>query len=170
MLKQFVGLMAAVLAVCGLSAYRPQEGKVVPSVEVKSLNGKSVNLADIKNDGKPIILLAWEVTCQPCIAEFKNIAPLYKGWQAETGVKIVAVSLDDNRSSSRVGPLVKSKGWPFEVYLDPNQAVKRAMNIPACPQAYVVNGKGEVVWQKAGYSPGDELVMYEAVKKATAAN
>lgn len=166
MLNKFARIFIAALTISGVLAFRPQSGRSIPSVEVKSLNGKTVDLANISNEGKPIILIAWEITCLPSIAEFKNIAPLYPAWQSETGVKLVAVSIDDNRSSPRVAPLVRSKGWTYEVYLDPNQAFKRAMNIPSCPQAYVVNGKGEVVWQKTGYTPGDELLMYEAVKKA----
>lgn len=168
MLHIRVCISALVLTTLCLAAFRPQNDRSLPSVDLKSLNGKTVNLATVSNDGKPMILIAWEVTCQPAIAAFKNIAPLCPAWQAETGVKIVAISVDDSRSSSRVAPLVRSKGWPFEVYLDPNQSVRRAMNIPACPQAYVIDGNGEIVWQKSGYAPGDELVMYDAVKKAVA--
>ena len=154
-------------AFCCLS-FAPQDGRQLPSVEMKALDGKSVDLSTLGNAGKPMIVIAWEITCQPCIKEFNAIDPLYESWQKETGVKIIAVSIDDNRSSSRVKPLVRSRGWEFEVYLDPNQAFKRAMNIPFCPYAFVLNGKGEVIWQKAGYNPGDEVILYEVVKKAAA--
>ena len=155
---------AAVLAFF-CTSFAPEAGRTLPSVEVKSLDSKSVDISTISNDGKPMIVFAWEVICQPCINEFNAIAPLYEAWKAETGVKIVAVSVDDNRSSTRVRPLVRTKGWPFDVYLDPNQAFKRAMNVPLCPYVFVLNGKGEVVWQKGGYSPGDEAIIYDVVKK-----
>ncbi len=149
---------------CGLSLTGKAQ-RTLPSVEVKNMNGKTVNLATLKNDGKPMVVFAWEITCQPCISEFNAIAKVYDEWKKETGVKIIAVSIDDSRSSARVNPLVKSKGWDFEVYLDPNQAFKRAMNITYCPYVFVLDGKGEVVWQKGGYTPGDDLVIYDIVQK-----
>lgn len=140
--------------------------RTLPQVAVKQLDGKATDIATISNNGKPIILFVWEVTCQPCIAEFNNVSKLYPKWKEETGVRILAVSVDDNRSSSRVKPLVTSRGWDFDVYLDPNQAFKRAMNVPLCPYVFVLNGSGEVVWKKGGYSPGDEDIIYEVVQKA----
>lgn len=128
--------------------------RTLPSVELKSINGKSVNLATIKNDGKPMVVIAWEITCQPCISEFNAISKVYADWKKETGVKIIAVSIDDSRSSVRVTPMVKSKGWDFEVYIDPAQTFKRAMNITYCPYAFILNGNvkwyGEKVVTRLG--------------------
>lgn len=139
--------------------------RTLPNVSLKQLNGSTTDLALISNDGKPIILFAWEVTCQPCLNEFNNIAKVYPEWKKETGVRIIAISVDDNRSSSRVKPLCISRGWGFDVFLDPNQAFKRAMNIPFCPYVFVLDAKREVVWQKGAYTPGDEQVIYEVVRK-----
>ncbi len=153
-----------VMLLCGLAS-NAQTQRQLPSVEVKMLNGKTIDVSTINNDGKPMIVFAWEVTCQPCIAEFNAISRQYSDWKKETGVKIVAISVDDSRSSPRVNPLVRSKGWDFEVYLDPNQAFKRAMNVSYCPYAFILNGKGEVVWQKGGYTPGDETIIFDIVQK-----
>lgn len=142
-----------------------QAQRTLPSVQVKALNGKATDLTSITNEGKPMVVFAWEVTCKPCISEFNAIAPVYEDWKKETGVKIVAISIDDNRSSPRVLPMVKSKNWGFDVYLDPNQEFKRAMNVTYCPYVFVLNGKGEVVWQKGSYAPGDETIIYDIVKK-----
>ena len=158
----------AIVGIICCTAFACPGGRWLPAVEVKTLEGRTVDISQVSNQGKPMVVIAWEITCQPCIKEFNAIAPLYESWQKETGVKIVAVSTDDNRSSPRVKPMVRSKGWPFEVYLDPNQAFKRAMNIPVCPYAFVLNGAGEVVWQKSGYNPGDEYTIYEVVKKTAA--
>lgn len=158
--------MSLCVFLCGLS-FAGKAQRTLPSVEVKNMNGKTVNLAALKNDGKPMVVFAWEITCQPCISEFNAIAKVYDGWKKETGAKIIAVSIDDSRSSVRVTPLVKSKGWNFEVYLDPNQAFKRAMNISYCPYVFVLDSKGEVVWQKGGYSPGDENIIYDIVQKTS---
>ncbi|MBC7555122.1 MAG: TlpA family protein disulfide reductase [Taibaiella sp.] len=155
-------VIAAIQIVCTLNAAAQ---RMLPSADVRELSGKSINTSTISNNGKPMILFIWEVTCQPCIAEFMAVSRKYDSWKNETGVKIVAISVDDSRSSGRVLPLVRGKGWEFEFYTDANQAFKRAMNVTYCPYVFVVNGKGEICWQKSGYAPGDETLIYSIVKK-----
>lgn len=136
-----------------------------PSVEVKNLDGKSFNTSNLDNNGKPIILCVWEISCVPCIQEFNNISEHYEQWQKETGVKLVAISIDDNRNYSRVKSLVKSKGWKFEFYQDKNQDIKRALGISYCPFTMILDGNNSVVWSKGTYSQGDEETIYQVVEK-----
>ena len=87
-------------------------------------------------------------------------------WQEETGVKLVAISIDDARSAARVKPWVDGKDWPFEVYLDQNRDFARALNVgPNPPHTFVVNGEGEIVWQHTGYLPGAEEEVIEKVRE-----
>lgn len=152
------------ILICSVT-YKTSGQRKLPTIDVKSINGETVNTSTIKNDGKPMIVFAWEITCQPCISEFNAISKVYANWKNETGVKIIAISIDDSRSSSRVTPLVRSRGWDFEVYLDPNQTFKRAMNVSYCPYVFVLDSNAEVVWQKGGYAPGDEIILYDVVQK-----
>lgn len=136
----------------------------LPSVSIKKLNGTSFSTADLNNDGKPIIVSFWATWCKPCIAELTAIAEEYDDWQKETGVKLVAVSIDDARTMNSVAPLVKGKGWEYEVYLDPNGDLKRAMNVNLVPHTFLLNGNREVVHQHTTYAPGDEKRLFEKVK------
>jgi thiol-disulfide isomerase/thioredoxin len=138
----------------------------VPNVRLKTLNGRDVQAQDfITNDGKPIIINFWATWCKPCLQELNAIAEVYHEWQKETGVKMIIVSIDDARTSARVRPLVNSRGWDFDVLLDANSDLKRAMNVPNPPHTFVLNGKGEIVFQHNGYSPGSEEKIIEAVRK-----
>ena len=40
--------------------------------------------------------------------------------------------------------------------LDPNGDFKRAMNVQNVPHIFVLDGKGNVKWQHAGYTDGGE--------------
>lgn len=140
-------------------------GRPIPSVDVKTVDGKVFNTSKISNDGKPIIISFWATWCKPCKKELDAIAEEYGEWQKETGVKLVAISIDDARSSSKVATDVKSKGWEYDVYIDENQDFKRAMNVNNVPHTFVVNGKGEIVWQHNAYAEGDEEHLFEVVKK-----
>ena len=139
------------------------DSKKLPSQTVKSLNGKTFNTADFNNDGKPMVINFWATWCSPCKKELNTIAEVYEDWQDETGVKIIAISIDDARTKGRVAPYVNSAGWEYEVYVDENSDFKRAMNVNNVPHTFLLNGKGEVVWQHNNYSPGDEDELYEKI-------
>ncbi len=137
----------------------------LPAVEVKTLDGTFFNTGDIENDGKPIILSFWATYCKPCIKELSSIAELYDDWQDETGVMLIAVSID---KSDRIGT-VKSKvyggGWEFPVYLDQNGDLKRAMNVNNVPHTFILDGDKKVVWQHTSYADGGEYEYIEIVEK-----
>ena len=153
------------LSLISLCSFSDQEQSTLPSIELKKLNGASFNSTEIFNDGKPVVILVWEISCKPCLQEFDNISKHYRQWQQETGVKIVAISIDDNRNYNKVGQMVRSKGWPYEFYQDKNQDIKRAMGIQVCPYSLILDRERKVVWRKAGYAPGDEAILYDIVHK-----
>ncbi|MCL2131526.1 MAG: TlpA family protein disulfide reductase [Lentimicrobiaceae bacterium] len=138
---------------------------LLPSVNVKTLQGAAFNTKDIDNEGKPIIICFFATWCKPCMMELKAIADEYEDWQEETGVVIYAVSIDDTRSSAKVAPLVKGQNWEYEFLLDENSDFKRAMNVGDIPHTFVLNGNKEIVWQHASYSPGVEQEYINAVRK-----
>ncbi len=140
----------------------------IPSANLKDMNGGTVNTSDFNNDGKPFIINFWATWCSPCKRELNNIADVYDDWVEETGVKIIAISIDDARNAGKVAPYVNGKAWDYEVYIDSNSDFKRALNVNNVPHTFLVNGKGEIVWQHNSYADGDEDELYEQVKKLAA--
>jgi cytochrome c biogenesis protein CcmG/thiol:disulfide interchange protein DsbE len=139
-----------------------------PSIDIKTLDGKTLNTSQLSNNGKPIIVSFWAMWCTNCIKELKAIQDLYPDWQAETGVKLIAISIDDAKSVDKVKPFVNGKNWDYDVYLDQNKDLYRALNINQIPHTFVINGNGEVVWQHVTYTEGSEIDLYNIVKKVAA--
>jgi peroxiredoxin len=137
----------------------------LPSIELKTIDGKTIKTDEISNNGKPVIISFWALWCKPCIKELTTISEVYDEWVEETGVKLIAVSVDDARSSARVKPTVDAKGWSYDVLLDVNGDFKRAMNVNMIPHTFLLNGKGEIVWQHTSFSEGAELELIELVRK-----
>jgi thiol-disulfide isomerase/thioredoxin len=165
-MKKLLLVICSVMLVMAVSAQtETSKAKKLPSIKIKDINGKTINTAEISNNGKPIIISFWALWCKPCQKELSTIAEVYEEWQKETGVKLVAVSIDDARSSSRVLPTVNGNNWNYEVLLDVNGDFKRAMNVNMIPHTFLLNGKGEIVWQHTSFAEGSELELIELVRK-----
>src|SRR5690606_3993477 len=108
-----IGAIVAFIVI-GFGSYAQK----LPSVTLKDLNGKSVNMASYNNADKPIIVSFWATWCGPCLKELAAIKEVYPKWQKETGVELIAVSIDDSRTKARVKPQVKGKSWTYKVLLD----------------------------------------------------
>ena len=137
----------------------------LPVVQLKNLEGETISTGDLATGGQPTLICFWATWCSPCKRELNNYAELYEDWQDETGVNIVAVSIDDQRSIRRVAPYVNSVLWDYDVLLDPNKDFARAMQVVNVPHTFLVNGEGEIVWQHNNYADGDEEEVYEELLK-----
>lgn len=157
-------ILFTVLAVLFIGSMSAQDQKV-PSVKIKDLTGTTIDTSELSNNGKPIIITFWATWCSPCKRELNNYAELYDDWQEETGVKIIAVTIDDQRSVGRVAPYVNSSGWDFEVLLDTNKEFATAMQVMNVPHTFLIDGDGNIVWQHNNYADGDEEELYQELLK-----
>ena len=139
--------------------------KTVPSVELKSLDGKIVNLKDITGKGHPVVLSFWATWCSPCKKELEAINEDYEAWKKAYNVEVIAVTIDDARALAKVGPLVKEKGWSYTILSDVNKDAQRLFNFQPIPQSYLIDAEGHIVFEHNGYSPGDEDELEDELKK-----
>jgi peroxiredoxin len=137
----------------------------LPHVTLKDINGKAVRLDTLSNGGKPIIIDFFATWCKPCNRELSAISEVYDQWQSETGVRLIAVSIDQAHHINKVKPLVDQLGWPYEVLLDPNSELKRALGVQLIPYTLIVDGDGKIVYKHSGYVDGEEEELLEEIKK-----
>lgn len=161
-MKKLLSLVLFGLIFGGLSAQNKTD---LPNITLKNLDGESVNIAELYNDGNPFVMTFWATWCGPCIKEHNALSDVYDDWVEETGVKIFAVCIDDSRATARIKPFVDGKGWPFDVLLDVNSELKRTMNVNNPPHTFLFDGNGKVVWQHTGYLDGGEEDLYQEILK-----
>ena len=158
-------ILFSILTLTFLTSFLFAQNRALPNINIKTLEGNNFNITEIENEGKPIVISFWATWCKPCKKELNNIAEIYDDWQEQTGVKLVAISIDDTRSMSKVAPYVNASDWDYEVYLDPNSDLKRALGVSTVPHTFLLNGKNEIVWEHKGYVEGDEIKLFQEIQK-----
>jgi cytochrome c biogenesis protein CcmG, thiol:disulfide interchange protein DsbE len=141
-----------------------QELKGVPFVEIKTNDGSLVNISEIVKKDTCALICFWATWCAPCKKEFTAFSKVYEQWQKEFGLKIIAISIDESRSFNKANAFVKNQGWEFDFYFDPNQDLKKAMGVRGIPHLFLVNSKGQILWQHIAYSEGIEQKIYNEIK------
>ena len=141
--------------------------KQLPSVNLKDMKGNAINTASLGFTG-PVVISFWATWCSPCKKELSAIHDLYEVWQEETGVNLVAVSIDDEKTKSQVSVYVNGKAWDYMVLMDPNGDFKRAMGVNNIPHTFLINQEGAIVYTHNNYAPGDEEILYQEIKKLVA--
>lgn len=154
-------LAAAVFSLAAVTA-----AAQIPAVNVENAKGEVISTASLVDGKTPMIISFWSTTCKPCIRELDAINELMPDWLEEAEFRVVAVSTDDARFSTKARSLVQGHGWTdfIDIY-DKNQAFMRAMNVTLTPQVYVVDADGKIVYSHTGYTPGSELELLEKIKE-----
>lgn len=135
-------------------------GQSLPKSQVFTLEGNSIEFSNSIDSTKVTVLTFWATWCSPCKKELDNLEGLYGVWMQKYNVEIVAVSIDDARSVTKVKPLVESRGWPYRILLDKNEDLRRALNFQNVPYTFIIKD-GQIVFSHSGYLEGDEWDMDE---------
>ena len=135
-------------------------------VILKDIEGRTVQTDTISNNGKPLIIAFFVTWCKPCNRELTSIDEVYDDWQQETGVRLVAVSIDQAQNVNKVKPMVDQNGWRYDVLLDANGEFRRSLGIQSVPYTVLLDGQGKIVYKHNGYTDGAEAELYKKVKEA----
>jgi len=139
--------------------------ETLPNITIKDLKNRTVNVSsDFAEEDKIYVFSFWATWCVPCIRELEAIKEHYPKWSKELNMELVAISTDDSRTQKRIRPMVNGKNWPYEILLDENQELKRALAIVNIPYTVVVKNR-EIKHIVNGYSQGAEMELYKKLKE-----
>lgn len=163
-MQQFLTNTTKYVMLCVLVSFHTFAQKSLPDVPIKDLKGNTVATKQLFTMGKPTIISFWATWCKPCLQEINAIQENLAVWQQETGVKFIAISVDDSRSKARVSTFVNAKKWTFDVYIDENGDFQRALNVLNVPHTFILDANGKIIYQHTSYALGDEEAYIEVVK------
>ena len=157
-MKRYLLIIACIFGALSVQAQ-------LPKVTLMDINGKAISTDTLSNQGRPFVIDFFATWCKPCNRELDAISEVYEDWQQETGVKLFAISIDQAQNINKVKPLVDNHGWEYDILLDPNGDLKRALGIQMIPFVLVCDGLGNIVYKHNGYTDGCESELIEKVRE-----
>ncbi|MFN8407120.1 MAG: TlpA disulfide reductase family protein [Sphingobacteriaceae bacterium] len=151
--------LVALLLIC--TAFSSKAQTPFPNVTIQDIDGKSIQVKDIFHKNEITIVSLWATWCTPCQNELDE---LNDRDLKSKGIRLIAVSEDDARTVGRVKSLANGKSWNFDVFLDPNNDLKRALNVGPLPFLAVVKDNS-ILYTKTSYTPGSEDELIKTVEK-----
>ena len=119
----------------------PQAGFLAPDFELKTLDGETVRLADLR--GQAVLINLWATWCPPCRAEMKTLDKVYKEYKDE-GFTILAVNMTYQDDLDAVLPFVQEAGLTYPILLDETGEMGKAYQMKSLPSSFFVNRDGTI--------------------------
>jgi peroxiredoxin len=128
------------------------QGRVAPNFELKSLDGRTVRLADFR--GKVVVVNFWATYCAPCRVETPWLIEFYGQYRTQ-GLEIIGVSMDDG--GAEVNDFVKEMNINYTILMG-NQTVGEAYGgTRLLPQSFLVDREGRIVKSMLGIQAKGDL-------------
>ena len=135
------------------------QGDVAPDFTLTTLDGKKVQLSDLK--GKKVIVNFWATWCPPCKAEMPHMQNFYDEFSKDENVEILAVNLTNGDKVESVQNFVKDYGLTFPIPMDEEGMVGQTYQAITIPTSYMIDTKGRI--QNKIVGPMDENMIKEFV-------
>ncbi|MCM3567759.1 redoxin domain-containing protein [Neobacillus mesonae] len=138
-----------------------EEGNKAPNFQLQSLEGKTVQLSELK--GTKLILNFWASWCPPCKAEMPHMQEFYQE-QKGKNIEILSVNLTTaEKDPDGVQKFVKTYGLTFPVLLDSTGEIGDAYQAFTIPTSYFIDSNGIIVKKIIG--PMDKEMMTELMNR-----
>jgi peroxiredoxin len=128
-------------------------GKAAPAFTLKTVDGKTVSLADYK--GKAVLINFWATWCGPCKLEMPWLIDLQKKYAGQ-GFTVLGVSEDDD-SPKTVGDFAVKMGVNYPILMSSEATSKAYGGIDYLPVSYYIGRDGKVVAEVGGLISQDEI-------------
>lgn len=159
MRKVMAALGIVVITITGLayagmfatSTSRVSPGSPAPDFHAVTLDAHPVSKTIADYRGQVVLLNLWATWCGPCELEMPSIEALYRDY-GPSGLKVVAVAVDDPGFEQRVRDFVARKGLTFEILSEGSGKIEADYETRGIPATYLIGRDGLIRKRVAGAS------------------
>lgn len=155
--------ITAIIVLMSFSKTHVVNNDSLPFVEIETLAGEPFSSENLIDGKRPTLLVFWATCCGPCKQELGELSKSYNYLIEEMGINLVAVSVDLPKYAKGVKPFIEKNDWKFPVYLDVERKLMHAMDAYSTPHTFLLDEKGTIVWEKQGFSIGDEEIIHNRI-------
>lgn len=116
------------------------------------LNSEPLDLAQLADDGRVVLLDFWTYTCVNCVRTFPFLRQMYERYEPH-GLTVIGVhspEFDFEKIPANVATAVQAAGLTYPVALDSNKATWQLFGNHFWPTSYLIGADGAVVYRHFG--------------------
>ncbi len=153
------------LALAGPAAaqLKPTKPRAAPELNLPTLDGGSVNLADLR--GRVVLVNFWAVWCPPCRKEMPSMERLSK-LMAQRPFTILASNAGE--TPEQIRPFLKEVPLTFPILLDQDSARMKAWRVFVLPTSFLIDKQGQIRYSLSGHIEWDEPEAVAVIEKLLA--
>jgi peroxiredoxin len=153
----FLALLALASPACSKSDDPPTRYEDAPAFEARTLDGGTVELADLR--GTVVLINVWATWCEPCVAELPELAELHRQL-GDRGFTVIGLNTDVASKRLQVQRMVETHDLPYSIWLDPGNQASAVFGLRGFPTSILVDRQGKIRWRREGVIvPGDAELM-----------
>lgn len=161
-----IGLLVLSCLPCRAGGFSP--GDRAPEFEAVDLNGKTVSLADILRDNKPVVLSFFGTWCDSCLKEIIDLTEIAKQYNA--AVYLVGVDADKDK----LVRFAEKHKITFPVLWDPKaQVIGRKYDLfrgafVVVPKAFIISPAGTIEYVSEAYDEERKAALKNKLAEVSA--
>jgi peroxiredoxin len=136
-------------------------GDAIPSFSLTTLEGTAFNIEEMK--GKVVLVNFWATWCAPCLIEMPKLES--EVWQKYKGADFAMIAIAREQGNEEIKAFQEKNKFTFPIGPDPKRVVYSKFSNAGIPRNYLVNRKGQIIYQSIGYSPMDFKELIAILEK-----
>ncbi|MEO5511379.1 MAG: TlpA disulfide reductase family protein [Longimicrobiales bacterium] len=166
-IRVLVFVLAGILAIMiwtNRDRFAPVEpGRPLPSYEVYSLLGDTIDIRDYK--GSVVVLNVWATWCGPCVREMPALERLHQTLGPK-GLEIIAVSVDTTPNADALVASFRDRfALTFPLLRDPSGHIEQRLGVQGFPTTFIIDRRGRIIEKLIGARGWDSTAMVAKLEK-----
>ncbi|MBR3793513.1 MAG: redoxin domain-containing protein [Alistipes sp.] len=124
-------------------------GQIAPDFSVELLDGREINLSDLR--GRTVMLIFLSTSCTDCHAQFEDIARRCK--EQSVPFEILAISRGESREATL--EFANNYGLECDLGIDPDKSIYGMYATMYVPRVFLIGSEGYIKGLTVEYSPAE---------------